>query len=32
MDDGDKLFICEVRRPRNGWLAKEIWEWLRERE
>jgi hypothetical protein len=30
-DDNDKWFINEVTRPRQGWFAKSIWEWLNER-
>lgn len=31
IDQNDRLFILPVHRPYNGWLDKEIWEWLDSR-
>jgi hypothetical protein len=31
MDDGDKLFVCQVRQPYQGWLPEEVWNWLNAR-
>jgi len=31
IDRDDKLFIVRVQAPYQGWLAKNIWEWLRTR-
>lgn len=31
-DDDDSWFINEVTRPRQGWLNKDVWEWLKEQE
>lgn len=30
MDKNDSLFICEITSNRDGWLAKEVWEWLKK--
>jgi len=27
-DASDRWFVCEVRRPCQGWLNKDVWEWL----
>lgn len=31
IDTNDQLFICEVHRPRGGWLDKADWDWLNAR-
>jgi hypothetical protein len=31
IDSNDKLFICEVKGHTNGWLPKDVWEWLNAR-
>ena len=31
IDSGDCLFICQVRRPYQGWLSEEVWSWLNPR-
>jgi hypothetical protein len=31
IDDDDRLFICQVTPERDGWMGKEIWEWLNAR-
>lgn len=28
MDQDDRLLVVQVRRPYQGWLAEEIWNWL----
>jgi hypothetical protein len=30
-DSSDSWFICQVQRPYQGWLDKELWEWLNAR-
>jgi hypothetical protein len=30
MDSDDFLFICQVVRGRDGWLPREVWEWLED--
>jgi hypothetical protein len=31
IDANDKLFICKVTRPYQGWLTEQQWEWLKPR-
>lgn len=31
IDSDDRLFVCQVRRPHQGWLDKQIWDWLNAR-
>ena len=31
IDTTDRLFICQVKNPYQGWLTKEQWAWLRAR-
>jgi hypothetical protein len=31
IDANDRLFICQVRRPYQGWLAESDWQWLNQR-
>lgn len=31
LDAEDKLLIVRVQRPYQGWLPKEVWEWLTPR-
>jgi hypothetical protein len=29
MDKNDYLFVVDIsRQPRQGWMKKEVWEWL----
>ncbi|MDX6652050.1 MAG: hypothetical protein QOJ38_831 [Solirubrobacterales bacterium] len=28
IDANDKLFICKVTRPYQGWLTEQQWQWL----
>lgn len=31
MDNNDHIFVVEItNQPRQGWLPKTAWEWLRE--
>jgi hypothetical protein len=30
-DSNDRLFICQVKRPYQGLLAKDDWDWLSAR-
>jgi hypothetical protein len=30
-DQNDAWFVLEVRRPYQGWLSKEVWDWLNSR-
>lgn len=31
MDDNDSLFIVKITdQPRQGWLPKSFWEWMKE--
>lgn len=27
-DDNDRWFVVKIQRPYQGWLNKEIWDWL----
>ncbi len=31
IDSDDRLFICQVRQPYEGWLTEEVWKWLNAR-
>jgi hypothetical protein len=31
IDSNDKLLVVRVQSPYQGWLPKEIWEWLSPR-
>jgi hypothetical protein len=31
IDKNDRLFVCQVRRPYQGLLTEEIWNWLNAR-
>jgi hypothetical protein len=31
IDSNDKLLICRIQEPYQGWLPKEVWDWLRPR-
>jgi hypothetical protein len=31
IDANDRLFICEVARPYQGWLTEKQWVWLNPR-
>lgn len=32
MDNSDLLFVCELNiKDRQGWLDKEVWNWIKER-
>lgn len=28
VDDDDRLFVCQIRPPYQGWLATDQWAWL----
>lgn len=30
-DDNDKWFINQVTDPKQGWFAKDVWDWLNAR-
>jgi hypothetical protein len=30
-DEDDRWLVVRVQRPYQGWLPREIWEWLRPR-
>lgn len=33
MDDNDYLFIVDIsNRPRQGWLPKDAWEWIKNND
>jgi hypothetical protein len=33
LDDNDRLFIVDItKQSRDGWLPKQAWDWLREKE
>lgn len=33
LDDNDRLLIVDItQRSRDGWLPKQAWDWLREKE
>ena len=33
MDDNDRLFVSKVKAgERAGWLEKDVWTWIEERE
>jgi hypothetical protein len=32
IDKDDKVFICQIRPPRQGNLGKPFWDWLKPRE
>lgn len=31
IDSNDRLFICVVRQPYQGWLTESQWRWLNQR-
>ncbi len=31
IDDDDRLFICRVVGPYDGWLPRQCWDWLAAR-
>lgn len=33
LDDTDRIFISKLRRgERDGWLSKNVWDWIRAHE
>jgi hypothetical protein len=30
-DSGDKLLVCQIRHPYEGWLPQDVWKWLNAR-
>lgn len=30
LDSNDKMIICEITGPVNGWLGKEQWNWINQ--
>lgn len=31
MDPKDRILVIEIGEDRQGWLAKSVWSWIRER-